>query len=320
MNDTEMSDSCKEIVYLLKTKSTPTDTYEEYFEQLDNGRFVPIFVPVLEHRFRDDTLRTIRLSAERFAFAGGSEATARQIATNNPAKKYGGMIFTSQRAVEAFGGVVAKLDPAKKAALFDKNMPFYVVGPATARGLHALDLPCQIIGEETGNGETLAKFILEHHNALPQDTTHVNGRKLPLLFMVGEQRRDIIPSTLQSDALPAGEQIKVTEIIVYETGEMATFEEDFAVRIAAGKGAEKWIVVFSPQGCEAMLGALGWLEENGKFSMARRESRGQTDTHIVTIGPTTWEYLVQQFGFEPDFCAPSPDPKGIGAAIESLRG
>ena len=140
-------------VYLLKTISAPSDGYEAHFTSLDNGNFKPIFVPVLEHLFRDDALRKLRLSAERFAFASGSPATARQKATHNPAKRYGALIFTSQRAVDAFTIMVAKLDPAKKEMLFDPRMPIYVVGPATAKGVKAMDLPCPILGEETGNGD-----------------------------------------------------------------------------------------------------------------------------------------------------------------------
>lgn len=58
-------------VYLLKTKSSPSDSYEEHCTTLSDGHFKPLFIPVLEHQFRDDTLRKLRLSAERFAFAGG---------------------------------------------------------------------------------------------------------------------------------------------------------------------------------------------------------------------------------------------------------
>lgn len=311
-------------VYLLKTKSSPSDTYEEYLTRLDNGRYKPIFVPVLEHIFRDDTLRTLRRSAERFAFAGGSEATARHKATHNAAKRYGGIIFTSQRAVDAFGSVIAKLDPAKIEAFFDEEMPMYVVGPATAKGVKSLGLPCPIVGEDTGNGDALAKFILEHHNALSKDVTHLNGRKLPLLFLVGEQRRDIIPKTLQSEDLPAGDQIPVVEVIVYETGEMATFEEDFTELLKEARAArvkEQWTVVFSPQGCEAMLSALNWVDEKtGKYSAGRREIvSGPQVTRIATIGPTTKDYLVEQFGFKPDYCADKPSPEGVGDGIAGFK-
>ncbi|KAK5138037.1 hypothetical protein LTR08_005834 [Meristemomyces frigidus] len=314
-------------VYLLKTVSAPTDAYEEYFSTLDhgNGKYRPIFVPVLEHRYRDDALRTLRRSAERFAFAAGSEANEAKLrkATNNQARRYGGIIFTSQRAVDAFGTVVARLDPTKLDALFDEGMPLYVVGPATARGVRALGLPCQVLGEKSGNGETLAQFILEHRASLSQEITHLDGRTLPLLFPVGEQRRDIIPNTLQSEALPASERTPVTEVIVYETGEMATFEEDFAILLREAKAArikEQWVIVFSPQGCEAMLSALGWLDENtGRARSVARDAAGGAKTSVATIGPTTRDFLREEFGFEPDVCAEMPTPEGVGEGIRLFK-
>lgn len=310
-------------IYLLKSKSSPTDAYEDYFTKDHNGEYHTIFVPVLEHMLRDDALRTLRRSAERFAFAGGSPENPekQRKATNNPAKKYGGIIFTSQRAVEAFATVIAKLDPAKIETYFDKDMPLYVVGRATATGVRALKLPCMVVGEESGNGEALAQFILEHRKSLSKEVTHLNGRALPLLFPVGEQRRDIIPKTLQSEELPAVERTSVVEVVVYETGESSTFEEEFTDLLQDAKKAkvrEQWVVVFSPQGCEAMLMALGWLEEKtGKYNAARREAlSGSMRTRIATIGPTTREHLVTEFGFDPDVVAESPSPDGVGRGIE----
>lgn len=308
-------------VYLLKTKSSPTDAYEEYFNTASEGKYKPVFVPVLEHILRDDALRTLRRSAERFAFAGGSEASGLRNATHNPAKKYGGIVFTSQRAVDAFATVIAKLDPEKIEMLFDKDMPIYVVGPATANGVKALGLPCPIIGEQTGNGDALAKFILEWHATLSRDVTFLEGRKLPLLFLVGEQRRDVIPKLLQAEDVHPLDRIKLTEVVIYETGEMVTFEEDFTLLVRAAKAKrvkQQWVVVFSPQGCEATLNGLGWLDEkSGKYSAALREVvSGAMETRIATIGPTTRDYLVQEFGFEPDVCAEKPSPEGVGNRIE----
>lgn len=312
-------------VYLLKTKSSPTDAYEEYFEKLDNGRYKPIFVPVLEHMLRDDALRTLRRSAERFAFAAGSEADARRKATNNPAKKYGGMIFTSQRAVEAFATVIAKLDPEKLEMLFDSNMPIYVVGDATANAVRSLELPCPVVGAHTGNGEALADFVIQWHATLSRDVTHLDGRKLPLLFLVGEQRRDIIPKTLQSEDLAPHERIPVLEVIVYETGEMTSFEEDFTDLLREAKAAKvkkQWVVVFSPQGCEALLSGLGWLEgKSGTFNGGLREvMSGPMKTNVATIGPTTRDFLRQEFGFDPDVCAEKPSPEGVGRAMQAFEG
>lgn len=85
-------------VILLKTKSTPTDTYEEYFAR--DGRFAPQFVPVLEHTFNAANLQKLR----RLLTDGHDGGYLREGET-----QYGGMIFTSQRAVEAFAGVVREV-------------------------------------------------------------------------------------------------------------------------------------------------------------------------------------------------------------------
>lgn len=83
-------------VLLLKTKSTPGDAYEELFSASANDGFVfePRFLPVLEHRFRTEGLARIRELLQ-----------ARQIGPSEGCS-YGGLIFTSQRAVEAFAEVI----------------------------------------------------------------------------------------------------------------------------------------------------------------------------------------------------------------------
>lgn len=82
-------------VFLLKTKSTPDDGYEEQLSAIkDVGSFNPIFVPVLEHKFLDDGMSIVKDLLQR-----------KQI-RNDAGAKYGGLIFTSQRAVEAFSKLV----------------------------------------------------------------------------------------------------------------------------------------------------------------------------------------------------------------------
>ncbi len=86
-------------VLLLKTKSTPTDAYEDLFStsrEVDgNLDFEPVFVPVLQHRFEEDGMRWVGV-----LFRGGKIG-------HSPDCAYGGLIFTSQRAVEAFATLVA---------------------------------------------------------------------------------------------------------------------------------------------------------------------------------------------------------------------
>ena len=82
-------------VAFLKTKSSPHDKYAEYF----SGRgYDPIFVPVLEHRFNAPNLEQVRQLIE----SGGLKP--------GPGRKYGGLVFTSQRAVEAFSNLVNEID------------------------------------------------------------------------------------------------------------------------------------------------------------------------------------------------------------------
>ncbi|KAK7565533.1 tetrapyrrole biosynthesis, uroporphyrinogen III synthase [Phyllosticta citricarpa] len=299
-------------VLLLKTKSSPTDGYQDFFSAARNARFDPIFVPVLEHRFRPEALQDLR----RDIVSGG-------FSSDSVRAKYGAIIFTSQRAVEAFSQVVAELrSEAAELDLRDllpATLPLYVVGPATARGLRALDLKCPLVGEESGNGEVLAQLILEHYNGL-SSAHNGEGQKLPILFLVGEQRRDIIPKTLQSSDLPEHQRSRVDEVVVYETGEMQSFRADFTALVRRHEEAgvrQQWVVVFSPTGCRAMLESLGLVDQaTGKLTRSLRDA--PTQTWISTIGPTTRDYLVKNFDYEPDVCSKKPSPEGVGSAIEEF--
>ncbi len=186
------------------------------------------------------------------------------------------------------------------------------MGPATSRALGSIpSLPTDCIyGTDTGTGENLAHFILKHYNSLPKIQTQP---KPPLLFLVGEQRRDIIPKTLTSETLPAAQRIGVDELVVYETGVMESFEQDF--RASLGGVPLRWVVVFSPTGCEAMLRCVGLRDRENRD---RTKGPMEKKTRIATIGPTTRDYLIKEFAFEPDVCASKPSPEGVGHAIAAF--
>ena len=293
---------------LLKTKSMPTDTYEELFTTIDRGRYAPVFVPVLEHRFKRDALDLVT----RHVTSRGFVPKAR-----HGLAAYGAFIFTSQRAVEAFAEIV---DKTRDEGVFDidellpSSLPLYVVGPATARGLRSLRLQCPILGEETGNGEALAAFILEHYNSI-----HEGASKPPILFLVGDKRRDIIPKTLQAEELGPEKRSIVDELVIYETGEMQSFKENFTALWQTNAAADsklQWVVVFSPTGCQAMLESLGLLDmATGKIKTVAEKRH----ILVATIGPTTRDYLLNQFDFTPEVCAEKPSPEGIAEGIEAFH-
>lgn len=95
-------------IFLLKTKSIPQDGYEEYFSELKLGEAEtePVFVPVLEHRFDEGNLKVVRELLEEKQFGP---------------RRYGGLIFTSQRAVEAFGRLVDE----RKGSRFPSQLDCY---------------------------------------------------------------------------------------------------------------------------------------------------------------------------------------------------
>ena len=291
-------------VLLLKTRSTPTDAYAELFSALDD-HYTPVFVPVLEHRFDRAVLDNLREQILNAQFAPSEDASR---------TTYGALIFTSQRAVEAFALVVDELRKTRGCSvdeLLPESLPLYVVGPATARGLRALNLRCAVLGEETGNGEALAAYILDHYN---KSYRHAKPR---VLFLVGDKRRDVIPRTLQSEQLERERRVVVDEVVVYQTVEMHSFNEDFSTiwRRHADEGlTRQWVVVFSPSGCQAMLKSLGLLDaETGKA----KSPASLRNVLVATIGPTTRSFLEDEFGLTPDVCAEKPSPEGVAAAIRA---
>ncbi|KUI58213.1 Uroporphyrinogen-III synthase [Cytospora mali] len=302
-------------ILLLKTKSTPGDGYEEIFSQptQDGLSFEPSFVPVLEHRFEDDGMAKVKSILQS------------QMIGKHFGAAYGGLIFTSQRAVEAFTKIVqdGPDDNDKDGRVAKMSLPWphlqevpvYSVGPATTRALKAVpqDPPLQVFGEHTGNGDSLAQFILEHYGEWYKDRTE---EKPALLFLVGEQRRDIIPKTLMDNKLPSDRRIEVQETVVYGTGLMESFEDDFRKCLQETQNREMvWIVVFSPTGCDAMLRGLGMIDE----ATGKAKPKDATRTRfIATIGPTTRNYLKRTFDLEPDVCAEKPSPEGVLEAIKQF--
>ncbi|KAG7120701.1 Uroporphyrinogen-III synthase like protein [Verticillium longisporum] len=269
-------------ILLLKTRSSPGDSYEDLLGSTneDGWSFEPTFVPVLQHTLIQEGLDEVRTLLQNRGIRSDEGAS------------YGGLIFTSQRAVEAFIGLVeqGKSSGADDDAAWPhlQSVPVYSVGPATTRALGAVPQtpPLAIHGSHTGNGDALAAFILDDY-AMRRYPARVP--KPPLLFLVGEQRRDIIPRTLTDPALPPDRRIPVTEVTVYGHG------------------------LFSPTGCDSLLRGLGLLDDAS--GRARPAEARDGRTYVATIGPTTRDYLRRTFGFEPDVCAATPSPEGVRRAI-----
>lgn len=308
-------------ILLLKTPS-PTPASDAYTLQL-TPPFYPEFVPVLSHTLLPDPL--IKLLLTHF--------------TPNPSPShlpdpapfpYGALIFTSQRSVAAFASAlnapqVLQIRERVAEGLGSGGVRLYVVGQATERALRAVRdercAGCGIYGgDEAGSGEVLARIMLgEGGGEWAYDMRErEGGMKKPVLFLVGEKRRDIIPRMLMSSDVAGDERIQVDEMEVYRTGELEDFEFHFTQILAQTKSETmRWVVVFSPTAGEGMLRGLGWLNKaNGKVKSCIGDPGRRS--FVACIGPTTRDYLVKEFGFRPDVVAKKPSPQCVKEGIENF--
>ena len=46
---------------------------------------------------------------------------------------------------------------------------------------------------------------------------------------------------------------------------------------------------------------------------------GSIKTHIATIGPTTRDFLKEEYDFEPDVTSPKPSPEGLSEGIGAVK-
>lgn len=187
---------------------------------------------------------------------------------------------------------ISRVAPAGDHSPLLSHTRVYVVGPATAKSVEQLGFAAaNVLGAECGSGEALAQFIL------------ADAPARPLLFLVGETRRDIIPRTLGA----AG--VVVEELVVYETAVAESFREEFRNAVQKTEGVRRWIVVFSPAGADVAVGVL-------------REHRGSEESGscVAAIGPTTEKCLADTLDQRPEVVAGKPSPEGLWEAVTAFMG
>lgn len=137
-------------VLLLKTPSTPRDMYDEYFHKTtfavrsrpatnksiagtnagasdesydasyEHLQYTPMFVPVLSHRFHEENLQLVK---SFFMPVATQDHSSFSNAFSGQTKKYGGFIFTSQRAVEALGHLLENGHMPRTSPFFHPSIP-----------------------------------------------------------------------------------------------------------------------------------------------------------------------------------------------------
>jgi uroporphyrinogen-III synthase len=256
---------------LKEARGQPAD--DPYHVALLAAGHTPTFVPVLDH-----------------VLVNSSQL--RQLVQRGPAEHYAGLIITSQRAVEAWDVALRDVDAPLARPLTE--LPVFVVGPATAEALASTACPPRAVlgAASSGTGESLARFIGNHYASSPPP--------LPLLYLVGDKRRDVLPSILRD----AG--IALEELEVYRTDVRPSFEAELDVALDALQDVDDAsIVAFSPSGAKT---AIPVLQRRGLLGRLR----------MVAIGPTTRDYLVEEMGVRVDAMALSPAAHGLVHALGSV--
>jgi uroporphyrinogen-III synthase len=170
---------------------------------------------------------------------------------------YEGMIFTSQRAIQAVFKATES-DPEQLVQWQQKTN--YSVGESTSESAKSL-LHLDTKGNETGNAQALASLIVDNHR---------NKQPKPFLFPSGNLKQDILEKSLKENS------IEVQCVEAYETVQHSDLEklieELKAVKI-------EFIVFFSPSGI--------------KFSMPllKKHEVNLESVKAIAIGPSTKKTL-----------------------------
>ncbi|XP_067389448.1 uroporphyrinogen-III synthase [Emydura macquarii macquarii] len=255
-------------VLLLKDPKDRDSGPDPYIKELGLYGFEAVLIPVLSFEF---------VSLQSFF-----------VKLSHP-DRYGGLIFTSPRAVEA-----AKLcleenskNEAWRNSLIEKwnTKSVYVVGKATASLVEEIGLAPQ--GEKCGNSEKLATYICARET--PNSS--------PLLFPCGSLKREVLSTILKEKG------ISLESLTVYQTAEHPSLQESLK-NYFTQQGIPASITFFSPSGVRFCL------QHIQKFS-------GDLINQIkfAAIGPTTAEAMEAE-GILVSCTAKNPTPEDLAAGIK----
>jgi uroporphyrinogen-III synthase len=180
--------------------------------------------------------------------------------------------------------------------------PVFVVGPGTHAEAQKLGFT-HIYGQETGQSSKLGPLILSFYtNTLEKELGELDRGKKPLLFLVGDKRRDTLPDFLTSNAIP------FSELLVYETKPSLSFSQDYKNwrdryinKDDRNSEYSIWLSAFSPSGVDIVLPFI------------------QSDLSYIkmaSIGSTTTSYL-KSLGLQVHAQAESPTLESLVQAIRT---
>ncbi|XP_068957833.1 uroporphyrinogen-III synthase isoform X2 [Petaurus breviceps papuanus] len=255
-------------VLLLKDAKADDSGQDPYIQELGSCGFEATLIPVLSFEF---------LSLQSFS----EKLSCPEV--------YGGLIFTSPRAVEA---MELCLERDHKVEVWEKSLkekwrvkPAYVVGQATASLVRRIGLATE--GEECGNGEKLAEYICSREKL----TT------LPLLFPCGTLKGEALPRMLRQKGVP------LESITVYQKVQHPGIQDSLKSYFSS-QGIPASVTFFSPSG---LTHGLGYIQELSGDSFDQIK--------FAAIGPTTARAMVSA-GIPVSCTAERPCPHDLAAGLQ----
>ena len=218
-----------------------------------------------------------------------------------------GVVFTSARACEMWNAAMDIRGDGKSAKWAASGAVFYAVGKGTADALKDHEL--EFRGTQSGTAEKLGDFIA----ADPELKRRAAAQHLDspiLLYLTGDKNRDVLSKKLTK----AG--IELMELQAYETSYDEHFETALGGLLGCTRESSRVILGFFAPSSAKM--ALPVLREKGILIPSRTEIQiHETRAHIVAIGPTTAEYLLNEEHLDVAATAGKPTPEGLAEAVEA---
>ena len=204
-----------------------------------------------------------------------------------------GIIFTSQRAVEAIANAVSssRIDTFLVKNIL-QSIELFAVGKSTAKAIEefgsSIGTKLETEGKDSGSAENLAKYIIEQRLYNPSTK--------PLLFLCGQLARPEVVDLLKNSG------ITTKSLCVYETIPHVNFKDEFKDFLNLN-GDPNLIAFFSPSGADFTLPTIA---EN---------ARNFNDIKIVAIGQTTASWLEQR-GYKVQGVAKKPTATSLSECIQ----
>ncbi|WFC94521.1 uroporphyrinogen-III synthase [Malassezia brasiliensis] len=312
----------------------------------DSREYWIVSYPILSHR-----LENIQALADRILHAVENKVS------------YDGVVITSKRAVQAWVEACKQVasimqerpDSGMDSERIWSTVPYYVVGPATAKALNSALLapmlrPREVIGaSDTGTGAALAQCMAERFAA--QNVTQPQR----LLYLVGSKHSLSLQETLEELKAP----VELDELCVYSTEKDTNFE--YHCRLLSNElphadgmqsmhkmsphvgrhnnlklteldhdedmlsPTDSHFAVTPPSHGQAPKWIVFFSPSGGDYALSDLEAynwvrkpkadKEKSMPKIACIGTTTASWVRERLGVEPDAIAGRPTPDALRDAI-----